>query len=458
MTCDLELGGTLEASGPVAAVLDDWGTGNVATLPLASEQRFSYATGTIVERQAGSPELSAPLVYRDYQGWSTGFVLQNLSRETEAQVRVLVLDRSGDILSSYQPPRICPLGTLYIAPGTIADMPGNFVGAVRVVSVDWWLPGSGVTDPPRLAGWAIATTATGGGDALAYPLLARHRSEDWPPPAEQVGLIAVPLLTKAADDGDLTTEMAIANAVQKPGFTDFAIYIYDQNGLLDYICQKLNEKQVEYINLQTWGYVNSGFVGSAVISAMFWEHDVFDNGQWLRNDLGLEAVVAARPARKEAPFPPAATAHRRQRAVVGGVPGSRSPCWRVSASASTSPARPSARPSAPAPRRPAGLDADACWNARWQPQRRPGPPLRPRQRRAPRPPSCPWSGAIARGQRRHPPTPTPATGAEAEGEGAPYLPPSPQVFVPVLNVLDAQHTMPRPGARDERGGRGRRWR
>ena len=64
--------------------------------------------------------------------------------------------------------------------------------------------------------------------------------------------------------------------VPKPGFTDFAIFIYDQNGLLDYVCQKLNEKQVEYINLQTWGYVNPGFKGSAIISATFWEHDVFD--------------------------------------------------------------------------------------------------------------------------------------------------------------------------------------
>ncbi len=42
------------------------------------------------------------------------------------------------------------------------------------------------------------------------------------------------------------------------------------------MCQKLNEKQVEYIDLQTWGYVEPGFKGSAIISATFWEHDVFD--------------------------------------------------------------------------------------------------------------------------------------------------------------------------------------
>ena len=87
------------------------------------------------------------------------------------------------------------------------------------------------------------------------------------------------------------------NVVPKPGFTDFAIYIYDQNGLLDYVCQKLNEKQAEYIDLQTWGYVSPGFKGSAVISAVFWEHDVFGDpptGQFLRNILGLGAVAVER--------------------------------------------------------------------------------------------------------------------------------------------------------------------
>ena len=81
----------------------------------------------------------------------------------------------------------------------------------------------------------------------------------------------------------------------KPGFTDFAIFLYDQNGLIDNVCEKLNEKQVEYIDLDSWGYMNPGFKGSAVISAAFWEHDVFDDtGVFLRNLVGLGAVVVER--------------------------------------------------------------------------------------------------------------------------------------------------------------------
>jgi len=83
--------------------------------------------------------------------------------------------------------------------------------------------------------------------------------------------------------------------VAKPGFTDFAIYIYDQNGLLDFVCEKLFDRQVEYIDLQTWGYVSNGFKGSAVISATFWEHDVFDpDGKFVRNLVGLGAVMVER--------------------------------------------------------------------------------------------------------------------------------------------------------------------
>jgi hypothetical protein len=93
----------------------------------------------------------------------------------------------------------------------------------------------------------------------------------------------------------VTSELAIANLVQKPGFTDFAVHIYDQNGYVDFVCEKLSDKQVEYIDLSTWGYINNGFKGSAIISATYWEHDVFSpTGQFMRNLVGLGAVTIER--------------------------------------------------------------------------------------------------------------------------------------------------------------------
>ncbi|MBK6769162.1 MAG: hypothetical protein IPG72_09175 [Ardenticatenales bacterium] len=102
-------------------------------------------------------------------------------------------------------------------------------------------------------------------------------------------VFALPMVAKR--NRGVSTEIGIANLVPKPGFTDFAIFLYDQNGLIDFVCEKLGEKQVEYINIDSWGWVRPSFLGSIVVSATFWEHDVFDaQGRFVRNLVGLGAV------------------------------------------------------------------------------------------------------------------------------------------------------------------------
>jgi hypothetical protein len=105
-------------------------------------------------------------------------------------------------------------------------------------------------------------------------------------------LLAVPALEKASATRAARTQLSILNKVTAPGFTDFAFYLYDQNGLLDFVCEKLNEQQVEYIDLATWGYVTPNFHGSALVSAEYWEHDVFSpDGNFLFSLVDLGAVL-----------------------------------------------------------------------------------------------------------------------------------------------------------------------
>jgi hypothetical protein len=294
----------IRTSQPIAMAVDHVASGLLMTYSgTPSQLRYSfngqpyYTPGSIVAY--------GPLVYSEYQGWDTGVQVQNLSATTAAKVKVYFLDRSGDIVTTLVD-WICPRGSQTFYLPAITTLPGNWVGTVRVESQEWFTPGGPFVNPTPIT--AVAQLIkyadiqhTGAQEAIAYNLLPEYDAFDWQTGAldggtsSGVGLIAVPSLLKDLDGTGVTTEIAIANFVPKPGFTDFAIYIYDMNGLIDYVCDKLNEKQVDYIDLQTWGYINPGFKGSAIISATFWEHDVFSpTGQFVRNLLGLGAVTIER--------------------------------------------------------------------------------------------------------------------------------------------------------------------
>ncbi len=139
-------------------------------------------------------------------------------------------------------------------------------------------------------------------DSAAYEMLGEQTAFDWPEGGGEGGtasgaaVVALPSLRKDQTAEGITTHIAISNVVPKPGFTDFVVFVYDQHGLLDYVCEKLNEKQTEYIDLARWGYINEGFIGHAIVSAVFWEHDLFTSGgQYVRNMVGLTAALADQP-------------------------------------------------------------------------------------------------------------------------------------------------------------------
>jgi hypothetical protein len=234
---------------------------------------------------AGSQVNYGPLIFREFQGWETRIDVQNLSAVIPAVVKVYFLDQSGDIITTLVD-WVCPRGSQTFFLPVINNLPGQYVGSVRVESQAQI--GFGGAAPPNIVSVANLTKYEGPARAqvletLSYNLLTEPEVFDWQVGPGHGGLIGVPSLLKGKMG--LSSEIAINNVNPNPGFTDYAILLFDQNGLLDYVCQKLNEKQVEYIQLQNWGYVNPGFAGSAVISATYTNQD---------GGFGLAAVVVER--------------------------------------------------------------------------------------------------------------------------------------------------------------------
>ena len=294
----------LRTSQPVAVVVDHVSPGLLMSYSgTATELKYAFEGDPFYT--LGSTVAFGPLVFSEYQGWDTGIQVQNLSTTTAAKVKVYFNDRSGDIITTLVD-WVCPRGSQTFYLPAIATLPGNWVGSVRVESQEWFTPGgpivpaAGITAVAQLINYADVQHLSAN-QAIAYNLLSEFDGTDWQIGSgyggreSGVAVLAVPSLLKDLEGSGVTTELAIANLVQKPGFTDFAIHIYDQNGYIDFVCEKLADKQVEYIDLQTWGYINPGFKGSAIISATYWEHDVFSpEGEFMRNLVGLGAVSIER--------------------------------------------------------------------------------------------------------------------------------------------------------------------
>jgi len=255
---------------------------------------------------AGSQVAYGPLLYSEYQGWDSLVQVQNLSTVVNARVKVYFLDRSGNVITTLTD-WICPGGSQGFYLPVIHNLPGNWMGSLRVESQEWFTPGQPGVKAPNIAAVAqlikyADVARTQRLEAVAYALFPEQRAYDWQVGSgwgglySGVGRVAIPSLMKDVGGIGLTTEIAIANLVAKPGFTDFVIYLYDQNGLVDGVCQKLHQQQVEYLDFgNNMAFLPTGFKGSAVISAVFWEHDVFDErGAFLRNLVGLAAVKLER--------------------------------------------------------------------------------------------------------------------------------------------------------------------
>jgi len=197
-----------------------------------------------------------PLIFRQEQGWNTSVQVQNLSSTFNAKVKVTFLDNSGDIITSIVD-WVCPRGSQTFFLPAIGSSPGNYVGAVRIESQDWWSPGDPPVDAPNIVSLVNLINQTTG-QAISYNAYTQGGQT-----------LAIPLLTKDKTINGIVwnSEIAVQNLNMNPGSTNFRIDIYDQNGFIVSYCQTLNEKQVDYIRMSDLGLLFSGFNGSAVIDA-----------------------------------------------------------------------------------------------------------------------------------------------------------------------------------------------
>ena len=161
----------LRSSQPLAIAVDIIGKDVLMTYDgMPSELNYTFdptkAFFTIANQVA-----YGPLVYSEYQGWDSGIQVQNFSSVHAAKVKVYFLDRSGDIVTTLID-WICPRGSQTFFLPVIADLPGNWVGSVRVESQEWWSPGDPLVSPPNIGGIATLIKYT---DAARSRHVRGHR-------------------------------------------------------------------------------------------------------------------------------------------------------------------------------------------------------------------------------------------------------------------------------------------
>lgn len=247
----------IRASQPLGIVVDQ--RGNDMLLTSRGVPADSFSAGF----SAGSLVNFAPLIYREYNGWLTRIHVQNLSSTVNAKVKVYFLDEGGDIIQTVLD-WICPRGSQAYELETINNLPGRYVGAIRIESQNWWTSGDPPVDAPNIVS-VVNLINPFRGQALSYNAFTQQE-------AQGARTVALPLLIKDNDQfgpGGVrwTSEIAVQNINFNPGTTSFRVDIYDQNGLVETFCQFVSERQVDYIDLDKVGTLPQGFSGSAVIDS-----------------------------------------------------------------------------------------------------------------------------------------------------------------------------------------------
>lgn len=257
---------------------------------LSASVRASQAVAVVARRSADGPRaayggrgVGGPDLHLPLPGRSSGTIvvgLQNPSPADAATVQLSVDDRMGRRRLLRE-----------VSMGPLADLRLSLsaaeIGAGKDLALDLQVSSLADAAGRRTPILGALWQERDGLVVAAQELLVGD------PEGRGSGLLALPDLYRASIDATgASTLLIIHNDVSHPGFTDYAMLLYDQNGLLDFVCNKLTQRESEFIDLDTWGYTTRGFHGSAVISAQYWEHDrEVAGGQAASNPVGLSASL-----------------------------------------------------------------------------------------------------------------------------------------------------------------------
>ena len=303
----------VRSTAPLAIVVETQGGSQMTSYVAELPPSLSHSADTGFDEQedptSRSPQvLIGALAYAGFEGWNSEIQLMNLESSIDANVRISFLDSSGATLATIND-WICPLGRRAYRPSLIADLPSGWKGSVRVDSLDsrGSTPGS-VLRAASVAG-LVASYSDGQGaegdaqQAFQYPFSAIGESEQslsenpeaWS--SASTGLIAIPRLLRRSQSDETSSILSVANASAYPGFTVFALYLYDQNAYVDHICFSLQSGQSRRFDLGAWAFLSSDFYGAGVVSASYWDQSVGLVGE--SSTIGapnLHAVVIEQPA------------------------------------------------------------------------------------------------------------------------------------------------------------------
>jgi len=165
----------ITASGPIAAVVNE-------DRPGVDRMAYEGFAG-------GAASVVAPIVFKEYNGWSTGIQVQNLG-SAPTSVDVQYVDEAGEVAAS-ETGSIVPMAAMTFYQPANPELPTGFAGSARIRSLDGQ-PLAVLVNEVRADGSAMAyPAASAGAERLEVPLLFK-RYNGWDTGLQLFNLGAAP--------------------------------------------------------------------------------------------------------------------------------------------------------------------------------------------------------------------------------------------------------------------------